>query len=808
VTRGTQRPWALPLALVIGLSTSISAQAPPPETPGPADAAVIGTIFTPMLLLDLPTSNNIYQLLETTEGEVTSDRFYGGGLNTGRPGRDGAFLNSWTQTQFFVGDVNVTMPDGGAPFLFPTVSLWDRVDVGTALMPAAVNATGFAVSFQPARPAAAWTRVVEASAAGGGLVATPSSSVAPPIEALNRWTQGRFLLSGPVSPRVGLMAAVEWAGASQVERTGVKEADGQVASLFANLVFAPSARDEVRTVGWVQRTQAPFVGATAFHEPLAADRTTFTHIQTTWARETANAIGWRLFAAYSQASGSRADATPVAPLVERLQDGPVPLLVDSGDRTDRQWSVGARAMTAPGVHTLFAGVDVGRASARIGPAFAGAVSELIDGTRARIWQYASAGADAHRHATTIAAFLGDRIILGPGRTLDADVAYDGVSGSADQAVTGISWHNVLPRVALRWKRSESSFVTYLAGYRRAVDRLTLDTLAVGDPFAPTAAVSRWTAQGVGPVVARVGPGTGGDPAFSAIDPSLSRPTIDEVVAGVDVQLTPGIRGRIIGVAKHARHLVGLVDTGAPVSSYTAFTIVDGRPEVDGGDVLLPVYNRLPSSFGADRYLLTNNTAEDDAWFEGLILNAEASVKRLTLLFNATASQTDGPATNRGFHAEENDLEGAGELFADPNATSSARGRLFFDRAFTIKLSSLYQFPHGITLGAIARYQDGQPFSRITVVPGSTDSRQPNQGTDFVRAYPAGDARFMFTGTLDLRLQKRIAVGATNVDVFVDGYNVFNMGNEVEERVVTGPGFRDITAIQPPLAVHIGLRLRF
>ena len=69
-------------------------------------------------------------------------------------------------------------------------------------------------------------------------------------------------------------------------------------------------------------------------------------------------------------------------------------------------------------------------------------------------------------------------------------------------------------------------------------------------------------------------------------------------------------------------------------------------------------------------------------------------------------------------------------------------------------------------------------------------------------------RFMFTGTLDLRLQKRITVGATSFDVFVDGYNVINLGNEVEERVVTGPGFRDITAIQPPLAVHIGLRLRF
>ncbi len=46
-------------------------------------------------------------------------------------------------------------------------------------------------------------------------------------------------------------------------------------------------------------------------------------------------------------------------------------------------------------------------------------------------------------------------------------------------------------------------------------------------------------------------------------------------------------------------------------------------------------------------------------------------------------------------------------------------------------------------------------------------------------------------------------------MFVDAYNLVNMGNEVEERVVTGsPAFRDITAIQPPLAVHIGLRLGF
>ena len=46
-------------------------------------------------------------------------------------------------------------------------------------------------------------------------------------------------------------------------------------------------------------------------------------------------------------------------------------------------------------------------------------------------------------------------------------------------------------------------------------------------------------------------------------------------------------------------------------------------------------------------------------------------------------------------------------------------------------------------------------------------------------------------------------------MFADAYNLPNMANEVQERVITGsPEFRDITAVQPPLAVHVGLRVGF
>jgi hypothetical protein len=771
-----------------------------------------GSILTQTQFRDLPSTNNLFQLLETVEGEVISDRFYGGGLNTGRNALDGAFLSSWTQTQFFVGDVNVTMPNGGTPFLFPTLLFWDHADVATAMMPVDQNAPGLAISLQPADPGASWTRMVEASGAGGGMVRRSSTNAAPPIETLKNASHGGLLMSGPVSPRVGLAVAVDWSGASQVERTAASQPNGQAASVFSHVVFKPSDRNELRLVGWLQRTQAPLVAATLVGTSIA-EQTTLGHLQATWERRILDGGSARIFGAYSQADGSRDRQLPGAFTVERLLEGPVPMLVDSGGQTDRQWTAGARwRMTPRGVGVILeAGADITGATTRSGPSYSGAILETIDGTPARVWSYSTSGLDSHRHATFVNAFVGDRIVPGLDRSIDIQVAYDGAFGSADGSAQGISWNNVLPRVALRWKQGADSHFTWVAGYRRTADRLTLDTLAVGDPAGPTAIVSTPSVPGrliPTVIISRVGPGTGGNPTFSAIDPSLARPTTDEVSAGLEAQLTPNIRGRITGVAKEVRHLFDLVDIGAPLSSYSIFNVIDGRPAEDGGDVPLPVYNRLPSTFGADRFLLTTRTGDDTAKGAAVVLNSEANLARLTLMFNATASITDGPAASRGFRVDENNPGALGEASIDPNAATFARGRLFYDRAFTLKLSGVYRFGGGVTLGVIARYQDGQPFSRVTVVPGSTDPRQPTQGAEFVRAYGAGDARFMYTGTLDVRLQKRMTFGGTGLDVFVDAYNLPNMGNEVEERVVTGPGFRDITAVQPPLAVHIGARVHF
>jgi hypothetical protein len=335
-------------------------------------------------------------------------------------------------------------------------------------------------------------------------------------------------------------------------------------------------------------------------------------------------------------------------------------------------------------------------------------------------------------------------------------------------------------------------------------------LSVGDPAAPVADVCRWSGAppngscGAGDaVVARVGPGSGGSPTFSRIDPDVAQPTSDEIVAGIEMRPAADIRLRLTGTARRESNLLSLRNVGAPASSYASFVVPD-----PGGDVLDPsddrnviVYDRLPATFGLDRYLLTNTT-DDPATFEGLELAAEVVKRRIVLVFGATAGIAQVSAASRGIGPAENDQGILGELEANPNAGTFARGRPFTDRAYTIKVAGVYRFPYEVTLGAVARYQDGQPFARMLVFPAL------NQGAEAVRAFANGDSRFRFTGTLDVRLQKRFGTDARNVSLLLDAYNVLGLDYDVEELLTQPPDVRIPTAVQPPPAIHLGLRVGF
>ncbi|HEV3141360.1 MAG TPA: hypothetical protein VGY57_12620, partial [Vicinamibacterales bacterium] len=517
------------------------------------------------------------------------------------------------------------------------------------------------------------------------------------------------------------------------------------------------------------------------------------------------------------AADRRNDLLPSTALVmERLTDGPVPELLNPGTGTSRAWSVGTRVASAPiesgsRRHEFIGGIEVSGSAADVRAAFSGRVGEMLNGVPTRVWNFTTSTVPSTWSQRTLSLFGSDRIEVGPRMTVDAAIRFETLRADNSTGAQVVSWHDFMPKVGARIALTNLFSTAAFAYYGRYGHRLPLSDLAWGDPTAPSGTVSLWKTatpnhaplpSEAGTLIARIGPGTGGDPAFSAVDPALARPHMDELVTGFEGKPNRWSMVRLYAMARRERNLIGAADVGVPESTYIASGIADhGVDQFGSTDQILPIYNRAPSTFGADRYLLTN-PPDDEATFVGAELTFETQTEHLYLLMGATAGRSQGLAANRGFNALENDDGIVGEVFIDPNARTFAQGRMFTERGYTLKWSGAYRWTSGATFGLVARYEDGQHFARLVIVPGL------NQGLEAVRGFRNGKTRFTFINTLDLRYRQPFTIGAHTVTATVDAFNVLNTALEMEEFTVSGPLSRSTTAVQPPRAIHFGIRIPF
>ncbi|HWX25156.1 MAG TPA: hypothetical protein VN083_08955, partial [Vicinamibacteria bacterium] len=439
----------------------------------------------------------------------------------------------------------------------------------------------------------------------------------------------------------------------------------------------------------------------------------------------------------------------------------------------------------------------------------GLVGEFVDGLPARAWDYGYPGVSRAR-MSSVSAYAADELRLGA-LFLEAGLRVETWDGSAEGAPQGIAWRGVFPRAQARWSPLEEGRLAFVLGYARYGHPLRLKDLAFSDPSGPQGKVYLWTDTNgngvvdpgeVGPLIAVVGPGSL-DGTSVRLAPSLQQPTTDELLASVEARFGK-TRLAFAGIRRRARNLLETVNVGVPLSDYTVTLVPDPASDLVGGttEQLLPIYGRSPASFGKDRYLLTN-PAGHDTLYEGLEINLDTTLlSRLSLHLGATASRAEGSSGNRGFGVLENDAGVIGELFDDPNADTFSRGRLFFDRAYTLKISALYRAPGGVLLGLLARYQDGQPFSRLVIAPDLP------QGPEAIMAFPRGLSRFHDVLTVDIRIEKGLRLGGRRVSLVLAAFNALGTAGEIEEDVVTLPTFRRITAVQPPRVVTLGLAVAF
>ena len=818
------------LLLTLSLASAAHAQSPAAE-PLERERAMLSTEITQQALEDLPGSSNLYQLLETIQGDLVSDRMDTGGLGMGQPARIGAHGSSWTQTSFRIGDISITDPTGnGSPLFMPGVLEWERVDVDTGLMPIDVNTPGLAITLTPRRPSKTWSRRIEGFFAPPGLIAgrslvlpppaernTAWVTSPPPIERIQSWQDGSLLVSGPINERTGIVFAGNMGRSSRFERYDPAELSANIASLFTHIVFAPNASDELRIVGSTQRTAYAFPHHVAFQQPASTLREASAAGLATYERSRAGGSSWRGFASWQFRNRHAHIDQTTSFVMDRLKHGPVNELLAPGSGSEQLGVIGARLFPAPfqrlgrrHIAQLGVTATVGLASPET--SFNGRIGELIDGVPARAWDVTSPGEASQWRSINLAAYAADRFQLMPRVVVDLGLRFEHVSGSAAGAQNGVSWNDLFPRAGLRWDITRILGLSAFVGYARYGWALPLEWLAYGDPNAPTGTMYRWAGANsasqvlpgdVGALIARVGPGTGGDPVFSAIDPGLQRPTGQEVTFGFEAR--PGARTvmRLTASARRDRDIVGLMNTTVPESSYEVHHIEDpGYQEIVAP---LPGFNRMPASFGVDRYLLTNPQPFDpkaETTHVGVDITGQTQTEHFFFLLGATAGRAEGLSANRGFLANENDYGVIGEVLTNPNARVYAQGRNFTERGYTLKIASAYEFPRDVHFGIAARYLDGQHFTRNVIFEGF------NQGPEAVRAFRNGRTRFTFVMTVDTRLRKGFTLGGQRFDVILDFYNVLNQQIQVEEYDVTSPIWRRTSAVQPPRTAHLGFRYTF
>jgi hypothetical protein len=738
------------------------------------------SVYTADILRDLPAGGNLFALLEAAQPEITTDRFNSGGLNAGAAEKAGAFLGSWSQTHYRIGDVPISSPVDGTPMLFPELAWWSRITVATGLMPSDTSATALAISLEPIAPSDRWTATLELGGSGGALSQAGSADRPPAIQALDNWSQTSAIASGRMmGGRLGLLLGGARSSSTTVERN--REAPRvQTGSVFAHATFALSPSKTINALTWFSDSSV--------------------HMQASLRQ----GQQWRVFTGFTERSTENSVPVSGRLSVDRLANGPVPLLVDRGGH-ERRAIAGIRASRQLSRHALAFGGDAERTSCSAAPTFTGAIEEKVDGAPARIWYYSSPGVESHRRGYAVNAFVSDRVPLSNMVTLDASLRFESTGGSAEGAAQGIHWNSLLPGVYLNWDLGTKWQMRLVTGASRSADQMKLGLLAYGDPAGASADVYRW--EGVplsgAPVVGRVGPGTGGSAGFVQIDPDLKRPIMDQFALGIEARLYPKFLVKVFGLARRHTPQIHVFNQGVPIDGYSTFTIPDDNADLvkPDDDQLLTIYNRRRDMFGADRYLLTNPDVMG-AGMGSVVVSGELTTKYVLFWMAGTALLSDAQAGNRGFNAVENDMASNGEIFANPNAETYARGQMFNDRMYTIKTHSVVTLPHDLRVGVIGRYQDGQPFSRMVIVPGL------NQGTEMIRSFATGRSRFTFRATLDVRVTRRVAMPGGELGLFLEGFNLLNHSNEVEEYVVTGPRFRETTAVQPPRSFHLGARITF
>lgn len=726
----------------------------------------------------------IESLVRFTPGLVL-EREENAGMFPAEPSRFGWRGGSWAHNRLLWDGFDLTDPSsGGRPVA------WVPVEEGDLELRG--EPTGVVVELRtPARP----PDEAEPMRIGGRarlslFEKTPDRAVAPAIARGEMLAAGRLFIDRPWN-RAGQPGFVRATGtfdrATRFDRGSPLDKTNRVAggSLAASATAGPGRIDVRSTAQW---SEAPFGPA------WAAGSTTALRGFVGGARWTRPVGAGEARFSASWLSGSSVDATAARSILfDRLLDGP-PELVVPRDRASTRTTANAgwtRAFGSRGRADLSASWTRSTLDTSLAGRAPFDALERIDGLAARVWSFTQRAPSK---------------VVSNEFALSRSVAWNWTSLSVEGGVTGRVTRVSTDAVSVLSQASARTFgrVEWRAwGARFSVAASEEDPplpLVNFEPPAQNAIASSARVWADRPPFGAPSSGELGVEAVrrgtSLVDESLKRPKTRQLTISAGKSFG---RFSMLGTLFRRRDL-DLIETERS-GSFVARSIPDPSGDIVGvsDDQLLALRGETLALVAAPTTL--TNPADHRPLTEGAELDFRFLGENVFAGLGGAAYRSNGRGAHTGFRVFENDPGLPGEAFDRANADSFGYGRLFFDRAYGLRLWLGAKDVKGFALGGVGRYDDGQPFARVVLV------RDLPQGLDAVPAIPRGRARFHYALSVDLRAARTFRFGARDVEFALSAFNALGRAFEAEERVVWDANYRAITLTQPPRSYTFEIAVR-
>jgi hypothetical protein len=456
-------------------------------------------------------------------------------------------------------------------------------------------------------------------------------------------------------------------------------------------------------------------------------------------------------------------------------------------------------------HDFKAGLDVERSSLHDSSGYTGGMW-FADYNGVPDLVYIWPGADHRTSFWRTSVFVQDTWTLNSRLTIEPGVRvgfYDGIASAVPNAqpykTTSFS-----PRFGAAWDLGADHRTVIRAHYGHYHDPMVTsyyDIFEYSYNEEPTI-VAKVLGPGQFEEVTRFGgPGAAGG---LGIDPNAKHSYAEEYLAGVERELWARLSVKAQYIRRNFKEALGYVNTGTP---WTPVSAIDPGPDgvlgsTDDGGPLTVYHNDHPD----EQFTLLTNPS--DAWrtynaFQ--LIGTRRYADGWEVQASYTWSRSRGSFDNEFPSNTANAGLGANGIGVNPNWAIFRTGRTTEDRTHDVKVLGTYTLPYwgGVRVSGIYRYASGTPWGRVAYFGPLTQLCCVGPLVE-----PKDSRQLSATNTADLRVEKTFPLGATELGVYGDVFNINNQGIATAINATSGPNFGVPTLWINPRTLRIGVRATF